>query len=209
MPAARKQAGASMPGNAGTEVDEVQLSIVGRNIDITDAIKDYVEKRLQKLKKYFPYVVDVHVVLYTQKINQVCEVTILANRFTIHGEERSGDLYASIDLVVDKLDSQLKRYKERLVDKHERQQRKEKEKELNLNISVYDRGDLEDLNPEPQVIHTQRLAIKPMSVEEAVMQMDLINQDFLVFRNDASDGINVIYRRKDGHYGLIVPEIHP
>jgi len=200
---------ASTSGNAGTEVDEVQLSIVGRNIDITDAIKNYVEKRLQKLKKYFPYVIDVHVVLYTQKINQICEVTILANRFTIHGKEKSGDRSASIVLVVEKLDSQLKRYKERLVDKHERQQRKEKEKELNLNISVYERGDLEELKPEPQVIHTQHLAIKPMSVEEAVMQMDLINQDFLVFRNDSTEGINVLYRRKDGHYGLIVPDIRP
>ncbi|MBN2329730.1 MAG: ribosome-associated translation inhibitor RaiA [Candidatus Omnitrophica bacterium] len=187
------------------EVFAVQLSIVGRNIEVTEAIKDYVEKRLQKLKKYFPYVVDVHVVLYTQKINQTVEITILANRFTIHGEERSPDLYASIDMVIDKMDAQLKKYKERLIQKHQRQQRKEEA--LKLNISVFEREELEESNPEPEVIHTQRLAIKPMSVDEAVMQMDLINQDFLVFRNAASDGVNVLYRRKDGQYGLIEPEL--
>lgn len=183
----------------------VQMSIVGRNINITDAIKDYAEKRLLKLKKYFPYVIDTHVVLYTQKLNQVAEVTILANRFTIHGEERSPDLYASIDLVIEKLDAQLKKYKERLVEKHERQIRKEKE--LNLNISVFEREDMEESRPEPEIIHTQRMAIKPMSVDEALMQMDLINQDFLVFINDNSQGVNVLYRRRDGHYGLIVPEM--
>lgn len=183
----------------------VQLSLVGRNIEISSPIQEYVEKRIQKLKKYFPYVIDVHVVLYTQKVEQVAEVTILANRYTIHGEERSPDMYASIDLVVDKLDAQLKKYKERLVEKHERQIRKEKE--LNLNISVYEREDIEESRPEPEIIHTQRMAIKPMSVDEAVMQMDLINQDFLVFINDASQGVNVLYRRKDGHYGLIVPEL--
>ncbi len=190
----------------------MQLSIVGRHIEITAAIKEYVEKRLQKLKKYFPYVVDVHVVLYTQKINQVAEVTILANRYTIHGEERSQDLYASIDMVIEKLDAQLKKYKERLVQKHQRQQRKEKE--LNLNISVYEREelersdiDLEENHAEPQIVHTQRMAIKPMSVDEAVMQMDLIDQDFLVFLNSSSEGMNILFRRKDGQYGLIVPDL--
>lgn len=183
----------------------MQLSIVGRNIEITDAIKDYVEKRLQKLKKYFPYLIDVHVVFYTQKIHQVAEITILANHLTVHGEERSQDLYASIDLVIDKMDAQLKKYKGRLIHKHQRQQRKDEQ--LNLNISVYEREDIEEQKPEPQIIHTQRLAIKPMSVDEAVMQMDLIGQEFLVFRNASSDGINVLYRRKDGDYGLIEPEM--
>lgn len=98
----------------------MQLTIDGRHIEITEAIREYVETKIRKLKKYFPYVIDVHVVLYTQKFMQVVEVTINANRFTIHGEESSSDLYASIDLVVDKLNAQLKRYKERLVDSHQR-----------------------------------------------------------------------------------------
>jgi len=182
----------------------VQISIVGRHIDITDAIRDYVEKKLQKLKKYFPYLVDVHVVFYTQKIHQVVEVTIQASRFTIHGEEKSQDLYASVDLVIEKLDAQLKKHKERIKRKHQRKQKIDEE--LNMNISFYDREEIEDMNPEPEIIHTKRLAIKPMSIDEAAMQMDLINQEFLVFRNAKSNGINVLYRRVDGNYGLIEPE---
>ena len=183
----------------------MQLIIDGRHIEITEAIREYVETKIRKLKKYFPYVIDVHVVLYTQKFMQVVEVTINANRFTIHGEESSSDLYASIDLVVDKLNAQLKRYKERLVDSHQRKPRPDKD--LNLNILVFEREDIEEMKPSPQVISTQRMAIKPMSVDEAVMQMDLIDQNFLMFRNAESKNVNVIYRRKDGHYGLIEPEM--
>jgi len=183
----------------------VQLTIDGRHIEITEAIREYVETKLKKLKKYFPYVIDVHVVLYTQKFMQVAEVTINANRFTIHGEERSSDLYASIDLVVDKLNAQLKKYKERLVHSHQRKPRPDKD--LNLNISVLEREDIEEMKPSPQVIHTKRMAFKPMSVDEAVMQMDLIGQNFLVFRNANTLNVNVIYRRNDGHYGLIEPEV--
>ncbi len=182
----------------------MQISIVGRHIDITDAIRDYVEKKLQKLKKYFPYLVDVRVVFYTQKINQVVEITIQANRFTIHGEEKSQDLYASVDLVIEKLDAQLKKHKERIHRKHQKKQKHEEE--LNMSISVFERDDIEENNPEPEIIHTRRLAIKPMSIDEAAMQMDLINQEFLVFRNAISNGINVLYRRDDGNYGLIEPE---
>jgi putative sigma-54 modulation protein len=182
----------------------VQISIDGRHIEVTDAIREYIEKKLQKLKKFFPFLIDVHVVLYTQKLQQTVEITIKANRFTVHGEERSNDLYASVDKVISKLDSQIQKYKGRIVHNHQKQPRPDKD--LNLNISVYDRETVETEDQEVNVIHSKRLAIKPMSIDEAVMQMDLIDQNFLVYRNDKSKSINVIYRRNDGHYGLIEPE---
>jgi len=182
----------------------MQISIVGRRVEITDAIRDYVEKRLAKLKKYFPNTVDVHVVLFTQKIKQAVEITINADGFVIHGEEASEDLYTSIDLLMDKLDAQLRKHKERM--KLHRRKGPRPDKNLNLNISVFEREDLEDMNPSPGVIHTKQLVIKPMSVDEAVLQMDLIGQDFLVFLDATSQRMNVLYRRKDGNYGLIEPD---
>lgn len=182
----------------------MQITIEGRHIEVTDAMREYVEKKLQKLKKYFPYLIYVHVVFYTQRAEQVVDVTIQANRFTIHNEEKSNDLYASIDTVVDKLEVQLKKYKERLIHNHQKQPRPDKD--LNLNISVFDRETIEESLPERQIIHTKRLAIKPMTIDEAAMQMDLIDHNFLVFRNADTQTVNVIYRRNDGHYGLIEPE---
>lgn len=185
----------------------MQISIDGRRIEVTQAIRDYVEQKLEKLKKYFPFVIDIHVVLYTQKYNQVAEITINANRFTVHGVEQTNDLYASIDKVVDKIDKQLRKHKERLFKVYQRKSRKEIELELNLNVSVFDREAIEGIHPEPPVIHTERLAIKPMTVDEAALQMDLNDHDFLVYKNFQSDQINILYRRHDGHYGLIEPEL--
>ncbi len=182
----------------------MHFTIDGRNVEITDAIQDYVEKRLMKLKKYFPRAVDVHVVLFTQKFNQGVEVTINASGLAIHGEEISEDLYASIDKVVDKLGVQLRKHKEKLKEHHKKEPRPDKD--LNLNVSIYEPEMVEEPNPVPKVLHTQRFALKPMSVDEAAMQMDLINQEFLVFRNSQSNTVNVLYRRKDGNYGLIEPE---
>ncbi len=183
----------------------MELSIVGRNVEITDTLRDYIEKRLKKLKKYFPRLIDVHVVLFTQKINQGVEVTVQANGITIHGEEKSEDMYASIDKVVDKLDAQLRKHKERLVDHHHK--KSDPNSFLNLNVSFFDKSDIEEQNPAPRVTHTRKFSLKPMSVDEAVMQMDLIDQEFLVFRNSQENRINVLYRLKDGNYGLVEPEL--
>ncbi|MDX9754001.1 MAG: ribosome-associated translation inhibitor RaiA [bacterium] len=186
----------------------MQVSIVGRHVEITDAIQDYLQKRLQKLKKYFPMVMDVHVILYTQKFLQGADITIQASGLTLHGEEKSKDLYASIDMVIDKLDTQLKKHHDRIVRHHQKKKRPDKEA-LGLNISVFDRNSfelLEEPGTELPVIHTNRLTIKPMHVEEAMMQMDLVNEDFLIFMDISTNKIKVLYRRKDGDYGLVEPE---
>ncbi len=186
----------------------MQISIVGRNVEVTPDIQGYSEKRLQKLKKYFPYgTVDVHVVMYQQRYRYCAEVTMNGNGLTVHAEEASESLTGSLDMVVDKLDAQIRRHKDRIIKQH--QKHRNQDRWLTLNISVYEKEDVEqylDEGTEPQVIHQKTLSIKPMTGDEAVMQMDLIDQEFLVFRNFHTQRMNVIFRRKDGHYGLIDPE---
>lgn len=186
----------------------MQVSIVGRHVEITDAIQDYVQKRLQKLKKYFPMVMDAHIILYTQKFLQGADITIQASGLTLHGEEKSKDLYASIDMVINKLDVQLKKHHDRIVRHHQKKKRPDKAA-LGLNISVFERDSFESLE-EPgsdiPVIHSNRITIKPMHVEEAMLQMDLVNEDFLIFMDESTEKMKVLYRRKDGDYGLIEPE---
>lgn len=186
----------------------MDVQITGRNIEITDAIRDYVLKRMDRLDKYLSVVVDAHVTLYVEKIFHSVVITVRKRRLTLHAEERSEDLYSSIDKAVDKLVTQLRRHKDR-IKSHNSRHRQGPDygdgPDLNLQVDVLDGLDLEAATDAPRVIHTQRFALKPMSVDEAVLQMDLMNQDFLVFSNQVSLGVNVLYRRKDGNYGLIVP----
>jgi putative sigma-54 modulation protein len=187
----------------------MQVEIVGRHVEVTEAIEDHIKKRLQKIKKYFPQKMDVHVILFTQRFLQCADITIQTSGLTIHGEEKSKDLYASIDAVISKLEKQIKKHKDRLVRHHQKPKENEKDKNLNLNISVYERDlfetfeERDDLLP---TIHTNKVTVKPMQIEEAVLQMDLNNQDFMVFLEDPSQKIKVLYRRNDGDYGLIEPE---
>ena len=135
----------------------------------------------------------------------------LANGTTIHAEEQSEDMYASIDLVADKLERQLKRYKDKLKSRGHHMPSKA-DRALNLNMSVLEQisveGTAEQSEPSsPVVIRSRRFTLKPMSVEEAALQLDLIDHEFLVFTNSQNEQINVIYRRKDGNYGLIEPQV--
>ncbi len=185
----------------------MDIQITGKNIDVTDAIREYVQKRMDKLDKYLSKVLDAHVTLFVEKIDHVVVVTIRKRRLTLHAEERSEDLYASIDKAVEKLETQLRRHKDR-IKKHNSRTRTpdfETAADLNLHIDILDGTDLLDVQEEPRVIRTERFALKPMSVDEAALQMDLMNQDFLVFSNQKTGNVNVIYQRKDGNYGLIVP----
>lgn len=184
----------------------MDVRITGKNIEITDAIRDYILKRMSRLDKYLTSIVDAQVTVYVEKIYHVVVVTIRKRQLTVHGEERSEDLYASIDKVVDKLENQLRRHKERIKDHNSKRSNRVMELEdFNLQLDVLDGLDLESSSKSPRVIHTERFALKPMSIDEAVLQMDLLDHDFLVFSNDDSRAVNVIYRRKDGNYGLIVP----
>jgi putative sigma-54 modulation protein len=177
-------------------VDYMRLTVTGKNITLTDALKDIVEKKLSKLDKYFVPEVDTRVTLSVQKNRQIIEVTIPFNGRIVRGEESTDDMYASIENVVEKIEKQILKNKTRF-------ERKLHEGSLRLkDIPTYDYSDDDDY----KIVKTKKFAIKPMDAEEAVLQMDLLGHNFFVYRNSDSNEVNVVYKRKDGNYGLIEPE---
>jgi len=174
----------------------MQLSVTARNLEITPALRSYAEEKLTRLTKYLEHIVTGHVVLSVNKHRQTAEVTLRVRDLTIRAEEESDDLYSSIDLVVEKLERQILRYKERIMTHGAR------------NTLRGNRASAEAPSPEeePRVVKTKRFAVKPAPLDEAIMQMNLLGHNFYVFRNSATEEVNVLYRRRDGHYGLIEPE---
>jgi putative sigma-54 modulation protein len=175
----------------------MHIQITAKNIELTDAIRNYVEKKVKRVKKYFDQVIDVHVVLEVQKNLHIAEILVNAKGVFLKGYEKSEDLYASIDLALDKIDRQLVKYKEKL--KNKRLMEKDFEKPLRLNVIDAESID----NEKPITIITKQIPVKPMDVEEAVMQMDLLNKNFFVFRDADTQSISVVYKRDDGNVGLI------
>jgi len=177
----------------------MHIQITAKNIDLTDAIRSYVNKKIGKVKKYFDQVIEVHVVLEVQKNLHTAEVLVNAKGVFLKGLEKSEDLYASIDLAVDKIERQLIKYKEKIQSK--KLMNKDFEEPFRLN--VIETGSLD--TDTPVTVISKQIPVKPMDVEEAVMQMDLLNKNFFVFRNADSSEVNVVYKRDDGNIGLIEP----
>ncbi|HKI50663.1 MAG TPA: ribosome-associated translation inhibitor RaiA [Geothermobacteraceae bacterium] len=180
----------------------MQIAVTFRHMETSDPVRDYLEEKLSRVKKYIDEPIDAQATLSVQKkIRHSAEVTLVAKGITIKGKEETNDMYAAIDAVVDKIERQLKRYKEKI-----KQHKPLSGKERQVQKTIVQAESIDDSHPEPVIIETQNFTVKPMSVEEAVMQMDLLHKDFLVFTDDGSAEINVVYRRKDGNYGLIVPQ---
>jgi len=186
----------------------MQVSITGRHVELTEPLKAYVHDKLQHLKHSFDHVVDVHVVLDVEKNRQKCEVNIQASGMNIHGSQETDDMYASIDGAVDKLNRQLKRYRAKL-QKHttDHSQRKGREIKVSHRVLAY-AGDHEELphDHEPEVVHEREIQAKPMSVDEAMMQLELSGGHEMVFTNQETERLNVLYRRADGSISCIEAE---
>jgi putative sigma-54 modulation protein len=174
----------------------MKVTVNGKNIEVTDALRDYAEKKVSKVAKFFEKSpVGSQVLLRTERGFHIVEITIQVDGILLRGEEKTGDMYASIDGAIEKIERQVHKFKTRI---------NRKFREENRVILEANPSQKEQL--EPQIKRTKRFAMKPMSVEEAVMQMDLLGHDFFVFSNSDSEEVNVVYRRKDGNYGLIEPE---
>ncbi|MCL6560489.1 MAG: ribosome-associated translation inhibitor RaiA [Firmicutes bacterium] len=174
----------------------MNVQVRGRNIELTDALKDYVAKRVGKLDKYLDNLSDAQVTLAVEKDSHRIEVTIPINGMILRGEESTGDMYSSTDLVVEKLEKQIEKYKGKILKRGAR-------------IAANEQKFAAPAVPEddaPRLVRTKRFAIKPMPVEEAVLQMNLLGHSFFVFSNAETEQVNVVYKRKDGNYGLIEPE---
>jgi len=179
----------------------MQVSTTFRHTEPSDALKSYAEEKLERIKKYIDEPITAQVYLTVEKIRHTAGITITAKGITIKASEETNDMYSAIDMVLDKIERQLRRYKERI--KAHKPAAEAAARQVQKSIV-----EAESLEAEsgPVVVRTKTFSIKPMSVEESVMQMDLLHKDFLVFTNAATEAINVIYRRKDGNYGLIEPE---
>ena len=175
----------------------MKITVSGKNIEVTNALRNAVEKKLLKLDKYFNPDVEAHATLSVQKNRQIIEVTIPFNGVILRGEEANEDMYASIDLVEEKLEKQIQKQKTKI----ERRTYGDA-----LKYQFIPEADTADESDEPAIVKTKRFAMKPMSAEEAVLQMELLGHSFFVYAS-ADDGVvNVVYKRRDGDYGLIEPE---
>ncbi len=180
----------------------MQVMVTFRHLDTSANLKRYAEDKLQRLDKYLDSAAEAHVVLTVEKFRHTADVSLSANGLRIKGVEETEDMYSAIDLVVDNVEKQIKRQLAK------RKSRKGKAhdniKTRNFNLNVLDEASLDE-SDEPTFIQTKRIQAKPMDVDEAIMQLNLMKNDFLVFTNARSETINVVYRRKDGRLGIIEP----
>ena len=175
----------------------MQTSVTFKNIDPSDHLKAYVSDKLDRFDKYLDNPAEANVVLAVEKFRHIAEINIAGDRLTIVGSEETNDMYSAIDMALDKLETQIKKSKQKI--------RERRLASKNRNRLMLEEADnLLDEDAERQ-IKIRNIEYKPMDIEEAVLQMDLTEDNFLVFTNARNDQINVLYRRRDGHYGLIQP----
>lgn len=175
----------------------MQYIISGRNIDVTEGLKSAIHEKIGKLERYFTPETEVHVTLSVEKERQKIEITIPMKGNIVRAEQVSSDMYVSIDLVEEIIERQLRKYKNKLVDQ------KQTAESLSKAFIEEDAGEDDEI----RIIRSKRFAIKPMDPEEACLQMDLLGHNFYVFRNAATDEVNVVYKRKGNTFGLIEPEV--
>ncbi|MBM7551424.1 ribosome hibernation-promoting factor, HPF/YfiA family [Thalassobacillus pellis] len=183
----------------------MKYNIRGENLEVTEAISDYVEKKVGKLERYFdePVTSEVHVNLSVYNDEQEIEVTIPMKNLLLRAEERHTDLYAAIDLVVDKLERQIRKHKTK-VNRKFRQEGAPKYVFAELEKEAAQEQQLED-DSDIEIVRQKSFDLKPMDSEEAVLQMDMLGHNFYVYTNAETNETNVVYRRRDGRYGLIEP----
>jgi putative sigma-54 modulation protein len=179
------------------ELDIMRFIITGRNIDVTEGLKAAVEEKLGKLDRFFAPETEVNVTLSVEKERQKIEVTIPVKGNIIRSEQVSSDMYVSIDLVEEVIERQLKKYKNKIVDKQQN---------AAGFTSEYVDKDYDD-EEEIKIIRSKRFGIKPMVPEEACVQMELLGHNFFVFLNAETNEVNVVYKRKGNTFGLIEPEL--
>ncbi len=175
----------------------MQTSVTFKNLDSSDNLRSYVSDKLDKFDKYLYNPGEASVVLSVEKFRHIAEININGDRLNINGKEETEDMYSTIDMVLDKLESQIKKNKEKIRERRTGAKFRDRPGASDEVAPVED-----DLERE---IKIKNIEYKPMDIDEAVMQMDLVDDNFLVFTNARTDSINVLYRRKDGHFGLIQP----
>ena len=179
-------------------VDFMNFIISGKNIEVTPGLKDSVISKLGKLERYFTPDTEIIVTLSVEKDRQKIEVTIPVKGDIIRSEQTSTDMYVSIDLVEEVIERQLRKYKNKLIARHQ--------EGGTFKQEFFEEKPAIDSNDEIQIVRTKKFGIKPMFPEDACVQMELLGHDFFVFSNAETEEVNVVYKRKNGTFGLIEPE---
>ncbi|MDO4288518.1 MAG: ribosome-associated translation inhibitor RaiA [Eubacterium sp.] len=175
----------------------MKFTIYGKNMHVSEGLKEALKKKFEKFDRYFGQETEVYATFSKEKNYQMLEITIPMGRTILRAEEKTEDMLGSIEAVVDKLEGQLRKHKTKL-------QKRYAEDALKYNLDELDSAE-EDEADAPKVVRTKKFAVKPMSVDEATMQMELLGHDFFVFLNAETEDVNVVYMRRDGNYGLIEP----
>ena len=185
----------------------MHIIVQGKHLDVTPALREYAEEKVGRLTRFFDQVQEAQVVLSVERRDgvgkaQVVEVTVWGDGIVLRGEEASADMYASIDLVFDKLRKQIEKYRSKLIERRRISESRRKDR-LAAGAREAERSADIPAQMESPIIRMKRFAMKPMTPDEAVMQMDLLGHGFFVFRNSGTMEVNVVYRRTDGKFGLI------
>ncbi len=176
----------------------MKVTVIAKNMELTDALKEIVQKKISKLEKYFEANIEARATLSVQKNRHIIEVTIPFNGVILRGEEATSDMYKSLDLVEDKLERQIRKQKTRLSRRHGGSLRFGEINTIDLKSS--------EEEEQGQLVRVKKFGVKPMNSEEAILQMDLLGHNFFVYQDADSNKVNVIYKRKDGDYGLLEPD---
>ncbi|MGI6153106.1 MAG: ribosome hibernation-promoting factor, HPF/YfiA family [Christensenellaceae bacterium] len=176
----------------------MKVLISGKNIHVSDYLRNVVDKKASKLDRYFRPDTEMHVTLSIEKQRHIAEVTVLYDGLVLRAEEATGDMYSSIDASLKKLERQMRKHRTKL-ERHLREEGGFPEE------TVYDYYD-EFEDDEPQIVRNKKFVARPMDIEDAVMQMELLGHSFFVYRNAHTNEVNVLYKRSDGNYGLIEPQ---
>jgi len=176
----------------------MQISVTFRHTEPSLPLRQYVEEKLSRVKKYLEEPIEAHVVLKVEKFRHIAEVTIEAAGLRINGAQETQDMYSAIDLLADTMEAQARKQREKIRDRKQASAGKD----FDATVSVAGVAAVQE-DRERQVIRVEQVYAKPMDLDEAVMQLNMSSDEFMVFTNRNSNSINVLYRRKDGHYGLI------
>jgi len=183
----------------------LEVHVTFRHMDVSDALRDYAVEKVERIVgKYLINAVEAHVILDSSNRNRqhnIAEINIHAYRFDISAHADNPDLYAAIDIAIDKVEAQLRKHKDRINDRKGRASLSE----IAATMIAVDVVSGHDDKGNTRIVETETMKAKPLTVDDAVMQLELTHSEFLVFRNSANSSISVVYKRRDGHYGLIVP----
>ncbi|MEN9343894.1 MAG: hypothetical protein RLZZ453_681 [Chlamydiota bacterium] len=196
------------------EAQGYRIDVVGRGVEVTDPIRNYIWDKMDKIERFHHHIFHVHVGLEIQKLEHVCTILLKVDHIQIKSHASSTDMYASIDKAIDRLQRLMARYKERIQDHH-----KKKLSIVDMQVSVLKRDEIEEINEAieeqnegskifslPKVLGSETRPLKTLRLDEAVLKLDLSGDQFLLFRSEEDLKLKLLYRRKDGNYGLILPE---